>query len=294
MNILSFEQNVCKKMRGCMDSYLHSETAGRIGGEMLAHLESCAACAGEFEARSRLKNRLRQAVLDQEPPVELRDRIQRSMRKGAFDTKSAFDTWRPWTIAAAAALVLAACAWGVLRDWDPPRSMDSSYQASLAASDAEILQIGLRNHAHCAIEARMADRVFTPERMTEELGADFAALVPLVKQRAPGNYRIVVAHRCRMKGRQFVHMILRDQERVLSLTLTRKNGEAFSEEKIAGLLEAADVRLRSTRLTDYEVTGFETRDHLAFIVSDLVKEKNLQIAASLAPAVRDYLARLES
>jgi hypothetical protein len=288
MNILSFEQNVCKKMRACMDSYITGEPAARIGGEMLAHLESCAACAAEFEARSRLKSRLRRAVLAHEAPVELRDRIQRSMRR------SALDAWRPWTIAAAAALVLAACAWGVLRDWPGPRSMDSSYRASLAAGDAEVLQIGLRNHAHCAIEARMADRAFTPERMTDELGPDFASLVPLVKRTAPGDYRIVVAHRCHMKGRQFVHMILRDHKKVLSLTLTRKNGEAFSEAKIAGLLEAAGVRLRSARLADYEVTGFETRDHLVFIVSDLVKEKNLQIAASIAPAVRDYLAKLES
>ena len=75
---------------------------------------------------------------------------------------------------------------------------------------------------------------------------------------------------------------------------TSKKCEAFSEEKIASLLEAAGVRLCSTRLTDYEVTGFETRDHLVFIVSDLVKEKNRQIAASLALAVRDYLAKLES
>ncbi len=140
----------------------------------------------------------------------------------------------------------------------------------------------------------MADRQFTPERMTRELGPEFAALVSVVKQNVPGDYRVAVAHRCSIKGRQFVHMILRDQERVLSLTLTRKNGEAFSAENIAGLLEAAGVRLRSAWLSEYEAAGFETRDHLVFIVSDLVKEENLQMAASLAPAVRDFLTRLES
>ncbi|HEX5732211.1 MAG TPA: hypothetical protein VF131_05185 [Blastocatellia bacterium] len=41
------------------------------------------------------------------------------------------------------------------------------------------------------------------------------------------------------------------------------------------------------------VTAFETRDHLVFIVSDLVKEDNLQMAASFAPAVRDFLEKLE-
>jgi hypothetical protein len=130
--------------------------------------------------------------------------------------------------------------------------------------------------------------------MSQALGPDYIRLVQLVKERAPGDYRVVVGHRCRIKGRQFIHLVLRNQDRVLSLALTKKEGEAFSDEITAGLLEAAGVKLRTARLTDYEVAGFETRDYLVFIASDLVKEDNFKIAASFAPAVRDFLARPES
>lgn len=285
MNVINFEQNPCKRMRAHLDSYLNGELAGETNREVSNHLKGCAACAGELEARALIKGRLRMAVRREEMPPELREKIQRSIRKNGFDA------WRPWILAAAAALVLAAGAWGVVRYWDAPH--DSTYRASLSAADAEILQVGLRDHVHCAIESKMADRLFTPEQMSQSLGPDYTGLVQLVKERAPGDYNVVVGHRCRAKGRQFIHLVLRNQDRVLSLALTKKEGEAFAKDDLAGVLEASGVKLRAARLADYEVAAFETRDHLVFIVSDLVKEDNLQMAASFAPAVRDFLAKLE-
>jgi hypothetical protein len=35
-------------------------------------------------------------------------------------------------------------------------------------------------------------------------------------------------------------------------------------------------------MQDFEVTGFETRDYLAFVVSNLVEEENRQVASTLA------------
>jgi len=51
-------------------------------------------------------------------------------------------------------------------------------------------------------------------------------------------------------------------------------------------------------LTDYLENalydpGFETRDHLACLVSDLGEGENLQLASSLAAPVREFLARVE-
>ncbi|MDQ3258300.1 MAG: hypothetical protein M3458_06990 [Acidobacteriota bacterium] len=42
------------------------------------------------------------------------------------------------------------------------------------------------------------------------------------------------------------------------------------------------------------VAGFESRDHLAFIASNLPANENLHLAASVAPSVRDHLARSET
>ena len=41
------------------------------------------------------------------------------------------------------------------------------------------------------------------------------------------------------------------------------------------------------------VAGFETPDYLAFVVSDQGMKDNLQIASRLAPAVRDFLGKVE-
>ena len=47
-------------------------------------------------------------------------------------------------------------------------------------------------------------------------------------------------------------------------------------------------------MEDYEVTGFETRDYLAFVVLKLPKRQNGSMAAAVAPVVRDFLANREA
>lgn len=38
----------------------------------------------------------------------------------------------------------------------------------------------------------------------------------------------------------------------------------------------------------------ETRDHLAFVISNMTLEGNEQVASSLGPAVSDFLKKLEA
>ena len=54
------------------------------------------------------------------------------------------------------------------------------------------------------------------------------------------------------------------------------------------VMNHVDRRLDSLRYS------METRDYLAFVVSNSTQEDNLQIASSLAPSVRDFLSRLEA
>jgi hypothetical protein len=89
-------------------------------------------------------------------------------------------------------------------------------------------------------------------------------------------------------------MILKSDEKVLSLVITKKNGEAFPESAALDVSRAAGTPLYEAPLQGYEVAGFETRDYLGFIISNLAQEDNLQIASTLAPVVRDFLARMEA
>jgi hypothetical protein len=181
-------------------------------------------------------------------------------------------------------------AWGVIRSLN---SRSETVANTALEQSVEILKIGLKDHAVCAIQHNQGSKQFTPEKMAQEMGADYIGLVPLVRERVPAGYEIVVAHKCHVNKREFVHLVLKKHTEILSLAITKKNGETFPQSAMAAMLESAGVRLYEARLENYEVTGFETKDYLGFVVSSLDKEDNLQIASSIAPAVRDFLAKLE-
>lgn len=288
MNIIRFEPGECKKIGAYLDSYLNDELLVETNHEVLKHLETCKSCATELDSRLRLKSALQTAVRKEVAPIGLQHRIQREIRK---QPQNSTYQWRNWMLAAAAMLVLTAGSWGVFKTI---KANEYLKLEQARQQDAQVLTVGLNNHLHCAIDRQFASKHFTDEEMRQKLGTEFIGLVQMVKEKVTGNYEVVVGHRCKFNQREFVHLILKNQNIVLSLVLTRKNGEAFSPAVLSDVLEAGGVRLRSNRLQDYEVRGFETRDYLAFVVSNLEKQESDFVASTLAPALRDYLANLES
>jgi hypothetical protein len=53
------------------------------------------------------------------------------------------------------------------------------------------------------------------------------------------------------------------------------------------------VELHQAQLDGFQVAGFETGRHLGFFISSLGAQENLAVAAKLAPALRNGLARVE-
>ena len=289
MNVIGFEQNQCKKIRSYLDSYLSNELLVETNHEVLKHLDTCEACLDALADRVRVKNVLRKAVLRDDAPAGLRHRIEKDIRK----TNSSSSWLGQWVLVAAAAVVLLVGAVGVVR-FTESRGERSRGQQAAAKQTSQLLTIGLNDHSFCAIDHDLASRRFTRDEMTQKMGPEFAGLVGLVEQKAPGEYEVVIGHRCRFAGRAFVHLILRNRDTIISLAITRKNGESFPADGLSDALQASGVPLYESRIQDYEVTGFETRDYLAFVVSNLPKEENVRIASNLAPGVRDFLAKLEA
>ena len=296
MSVLEFEQGYCKRIRVYLDSYVNNELMVETTHEVLRHLENCKECAAELEAKTRMKNLLQKAVLRDGAPAAMRDRIRRDIRNSPDAWWSPRTHLMQWALVAAAALVLFVGGWSVLHSYNLRRPQPRSVEATLLRPEipnADLLNIGLVDHINCAVVHGQQDRRLTPEQMSERLGSDYAGLVPVVEEKAPG-FNIVVAHRCHVEAREFVHLILRNQERVCSLVITKKNGEAFPADEAAAIEQAASVATYRARTRDYEVTGFETRDFLGFVVSNLSASGNRMLASSLAPAVRDFLAKLEA
>lgn len=296
MSVLEFEQGYCKRIRVYLDSYVNNELMVETTHEVLRHLENCKECGAELEAKTRMKNLLQQAVMRDGAPATMRERIQRDIRKSADAWWSPRTYLMQWGLAAAAVLVLIVAGWSVLHSSSTRRPQPRAAEATLLRPEipnVAILNIGLADHINCAIVHNQQDSRLTPEQMSERMGADYAGLVPVVKDKAPG-FEIVVAHRCQLENREFVHMILRDHERVCSLVITKKDGESFPADDAAAVEQAATVATYRARTRDYEVTGFETRDFLGFVVSNLSATENRLLASNLAPAVRDFLAKLEA
>ncbi|MEK6302608.1 MAG: zf-HC2 domain-containing protein [Acidobacteriota bacterium] len=301
MSVLEFGQGYCKRIRVYLDSYVNNELMVETTHEVLRHLDNCKDCAAELEAKTRIKSVLQKAVQRDGAPSALQGRIQREIRKAGDPWWSPRTHVTQWALAAASALVLFVGGWSVLHSSSSKRPQPRAAESALLRPEipnAGLLNIGLADHIKCAVVHGEQDRRLTPEQMSERIGADYAQLVEIVKEKAAG-FEIVVAHRCHLETREFVHLILRNQERVCSLVITKKNGDSFPADDAAAIeqaatAEAASVATYRARTRDYEVTGFETRDFLGFVVSNLSASENRMLASSLAPAVRDFLVKLEA
>jgi hypothetical protein len=117
--------------------------------------------------------------------------------------------------------------------------------------------------------------------------------VPLVAEKLPHS-RVLLAHRCSVDGHEFLHVVVRQQESLVSLSVIKKNGLSFVAGKPAGDPTTPRSSIYRARLQELEVAGFETPEYLAFVVSDLAENTNYQIASDLAPSIRSFLTKLEN
>ncbi len=215
-------------------------------------------------------------------------------RPGAKST-----SWGRWLSAAAVFFVVCAGLWMAVQTrpapYDLDRAAQETYIDSLYAQVAAAIRVGLGDHVHCSFFRKFAKDPPTFDQMAKKMGPDWVGLVPLVEERVPDEYRVMLAHRCGYRGRKFVHLALQSDEELLSVVITEKRaGDAFSRENLISLLDRSGISIYGQGVERFQTAGFESRDYLAFVVSDLTREGNLKLAASLAPAVSRFLARLEA
>lgn len=298
------EEIDCEQARNRLDRYTDGEMSLEGSEVVAAHLKTCPVCAQVIEDRERVKEVLRRAVQSETAPDALRINIQNRVR--AHQPHPAF-TFAHRQMAIAAVLLVAVClsVWGVIsykHHAQPPNSVHQAGIGSVSAQTLEVLNVGLGDHVHCAIQSGFADKQDSYAEMSGHLGAKYINLVSLVKERAGAGYEVIVAHRCLYGGREFVHLILKKKETILSLLITEKNGESFSPNDSAATIarvasqssRAADVPLYQGRLQGFEIAGFETKTHLAFVVSNLQESDNLQFTSNVAPSVHAFLNELEA
>jgi anti-sigma factor (TIGR02949 family) len=292
MNTINFNEAVCKRIRPQLDHYLSNELSVETNHEVMKHLEACPACSQELEARMRVKNLLRRAVQSEIAPPALQQRIEGRIRASESSFLQLSLSAR-WALAAVAALVVVlggvmAVRWRTNRLYDDAGAQ-AEYIRAVGARLPRIETVGLADHLHCAVFRRFPKEYPAEAAAAQQLGPQFVQLVSKVKERTPGEYRVVMAHRCSYAGRHYVHFVLKSDSNLLSLVITEKQpGESFSEMEASSGSEVS-VPVYEVAAKRFEVAGFESQGYLAFIVSDLDRKNNLQIAENLAPLVTGFL-----
>ena len=271
----------------------------KISDELAQHLSECAACAALLEARQGVKSALQSALAnDDAAPVALRVRIRRELHQPQTIWQrviSCFDGLNDrWMLAAATAALLTtvgSVSWTLRQQSLSANDIASfGHAATVTEHNVRILKIGWGNHQYCAVERDYSAGPHSFAQMAQAMGDEWIDLVPLIKERVPADYRVMMAHHCEVAGREFIHLILSNQQTLLSLALTHKNGEAFEVQ--SALTQSAG--LHQMREQNYSVAGFETATYLGYVVSGLAAEPNLQLAMRLAPAVKEFVTRRES
>lgn len=164
----------------------------------------------------------------------------------------------------------------------------------------EILRVGLADHLHCAIVSeRWKQFVSLGEMKAAEgpsaLGMEFIELVPAVASTLGSDYAVVGGHRCTAGDRRYVHLIMTGSKgAILSLVITEKKpGDSFTQADAVSVMKASGVDIYQDQQEGMGIAGFESERYLAYVVSNLDRDANLNVASSLAPIVYGHLHRLE-
>jgi hypothetical protein len=239
----------------------------------------------------RVTEQLRRAVRGQEVPPYLEARIRNTIR--AAERKPAWAR-RLVPVGAAAVICLAGAVAYQLGHLRLTTSSQESYIASVSSRVGTLMRVGLGDHIHCSVFRKFPKNPPPVEQFTRRLGPEYSGLIPIVRQHVPADYKLMLGHTCRYRGRRFVHLSLKSRSKLLSLVIARKqDGESFEIDKVAPALVHSGTAFYQAGVQRFAIASFESRDHLVYFVSDLDPSQNMKLMLAMAPQVREFLAAKE-
>jgi hypothetical protein len=281
MNVLDFSSKQCERIRRQLDAYLSNELLVETTAEVVKHLESCEACSHELELRARVRGALQRAAANRLPPEYLQESIHQRLVNAQPRFLGGFraTTW---------AVALAGLAFVVLAGTVAQQWLKLRRGSQMVAS---VLTLGVSDHLQCAIKGHNYPEVANPpDQLRRKLGPQYAGLLPVVEARLSG-FHVLEAHICSVPGspRKYIHFIARGQGTIVSVILTKREGESLPTGRFLAARAPGGIDLYKAQLEGFNVAGFEAQDYFGFVVSDLGQDEMVQLAASLAPAMRNVL-----
>lgn len=247
----------CRDVREVVDSFLCEELLTDTNHEILRHLETCASCRTEFDARRRLRGALRTAfnrAPELQPAGEFADRLRDQLRQAAVHGHRSWTFPGRW-FALAAGLVLAAGMTATILLNRSPGLADA------LARDA------IGDHRNCALKYRLVRMPVPLEEAAQRFDSAYRLLLSappddISTPNGPAN--VVERHSCAYGARRFGHVILQYRGRVVSLLMTANGGAT-------GAAEGADAipHVIARPMDGLSVVFVNGSRHAIVLVSDL-------------------------
>lgn len=243
------------------------------------------------EENEQWRRRLQEAVQRTESPPELRARIRIAIDEAPARKRF---RWNGMPVAASAlGLCVALAAVYQAGELRFTAEQQESYIASILPRVAPVFGVGLGDHVHCTVYRKFPKLRKPLGELVQNLEPRFHGLAQLVSNKMPDPYQVVLAHQCKYKGRKFVHVAMTDEEKIVSLIVAKKDGgEGFSASMLKPALEREGIPVYQAGVQRFQVAGFENREYLVYVVSDLDETRNREVLARLAPGVRDFINNL--
>lgn len=170
-----------------------------------------------------------------------------------------------------------------------------SYVATVGNWVSPLMRAGLGNHIHCSVYRKYPANPPKIGELIADIGPRYAGLIPIVRKHVPERFQMTMAHRCGYREREFVHLSFKDGAGLLSVLITRKNsGESFDAAGLLPSLVHSGIPIYQSGVQRFAMTSFETRDYLAYLVSDSPSKENTELMLAMDTEVRDFLKQLET
>lgn len=275
MNVMSMDDVRCRRIRPLLDPYLSNELLVETLQEVNEHLPKCPGCRSALEARRQSRQWLAAAVREQALPVGLETRVVAKLRAEAAP-RMGF-AWGSWAWAGGGLAALLIAGFFTLE----------RYRVETQRI-AAMLGLGRLDHVECTLGGYYPDTPPTKVAMETELGAEYRSLLPAVAEQAQREGLVMrEAHQCEWKGRRFVHFILKNDQRLMSVILTKKQAEdPLPRFELLSAMKADGIPVYTASESRFEIAGLESGSHLAFVASNYPAEKNMLLLAQLMPAIR--------
>lgn len=286
-------ESVCNQTLRNLDAFIDRELDERTAMAVQQHIDECTACSRELELRSRLLGRLRHVARETTVPPFLQTRVLANLRQ--HERRSTSWLQRSAWVSAVAMLLLVV---GVSVSYQLGHlrltvASQNRYIDSLLQKVSLGMGPGLSDHVHCAVFRKYPKDAPAIETLRADLPSEYKPLLDIVRANVPPQYSVRIAHECSFLGRKFVHIALKSDSSLVSLVLTRRrSGETLADNGIAPVISRGGLNLYRASAQRFQMSGFETPQHFAYLVSDISPAETQRMMLAMGPQVQALLSKL--